>query len=324
MILAPDQALARASVRAAADAVDPRLGPVLAAALAGPSAGPALADALAACGAGVEPLAGELLADGSAREHAYLAARVLGGLPTPEAALLLTGALGRDDERVRGAAARALVRLTSGAPDVPMDRSVLIAACRRELTAAYEGLLATEELGPSETAAPPGGTRSPSHAPRTPEGASALLKRALDERSNRARERAFCLLAALYPGRAIDRAYDNLDEPDPVRRANAVELLDSALPEPLRALAIPLVDDTAGRAKLAAVSGRIELSRRPSVRWVEVLLADRSPWMLACARYYSGVVGIAEFSPRLRELAAHPDPVVRESAATALEHLRIS
>jgi len=123
-------------------------------------------------------------------------------------------------------------------------------------------------------------------------GPAALLSRALRERSERARDRVFDLLAALEPSLDIATVRANLRDPDPARRANAVELLDArawpASVAALKSLALAIVDDSSRDAKLAAASKKLKLPRYDRAGWIDNLLADRNSWIRACTAYYAG------------------------------------
>jgi len=157
------------------------------------------------------------------------------------------------------------------------------------------------------------------YLPDAPEGAAALLSKTLRDRQDRHRARTFALLAALSPRAGIETLAANLREPDAARRANAIEVLDAVVDRDLRARLIPLVDESPRYAKLAAVP--IPLPKHTRDEWVDVLLADPAPWVLACTAYYAGVHRIGSATARLRELAGHADATVRESAALALAEL---
>ncbi|MBK6531418.1 MAG: cyclic nucleotide-binding domain-containing protein [Deltaproteobacteria bacterium] len=117
----------------------------------------------------------------------------------------------------------------------------------------------------------------------------------------------------------------NLDDPDPVRRANAVELLDSGdWPRPLgplKALVVSLIEESPRGPRIAAVARRLKLPARTREAWVEALLDDGSAWMVACAAYYAGAAEVLSARPRLRALARDPRAVVRETAEDALARI---
>ncbi len=276
--------------------------------------------ALAAAGPGTEPELGRVLTDEKARPAARRdAAATLGLLATADAGVALVSALGTSSETVRGAVCHALARAQRRNPGLPVPGATLRAACQREVTVAFEALAAAEGLGRVETAMNPDGTRAaPPFLRHEPEGAAALASKALRERWERARDRVFLLLQVLFPDQHLAEVAASVVDPDPVRRANAAEVLDATLDRRLRATFLPLVDDNPRYVKLNAVEGKLELPRRTRDGWVEQLLADESPWMIACAAYYAGHHDIVSMSPRLEQLAAHESPVVAEAARAAL------
>jgi hypothetical protein len=203
---------------------------------------------------------------------------------------------------------------------VPRDE--LDAAVRRELEAAYVALAAAEGLGRAETAMNPDGTRdAPAFILDEPEGAAALASKALRERWERARDRILLLLEVLHPDERLGDVARSLVDPEAVRRANAVEVLDSILPRELRRVFIPLVDESPRYLKLTAALGQVAVPARSRDGWVEALLADPSPWMVACAAYYAGQHRIGALAETLGRLRRSPSPVVAETAAVALTRL---
>jgi ATP/ADP translocase len=260
------------------------------------------------------------LADDAAPPRARReAARALGQAATADAGVWLSSALATSDETVRGAVCQALARAHRRNPALVVPRAALHAAIDRELAAAYHGLAAAEGLGRAETAMNPDGTRAaPPFALDDPEGAAALASKALRERTERARDRILHLLDVLRPDQRISELARGLADIDATRRANAVEVLDSILDRRLRRTLVPLVDDTPRFLKLNAVEGLVPLPRKGRDGWVEELLGDDSPWMIACAAYYAGQHRIGALADRLGALARHPDPVVAEAAAAAL------
>ncbi len=223
---------------------------------------------------------------------------------------------GKRDATIRALARAA--RLTMIAPEPARLR----AAIDRELAGAYRAMAAADGLGRAESRALPDGTRvAPPFLPGAPEGAAALMSKTLRDRQDRARDRVLGLLAALYPAADLETIHTNLGEPDPARRANATEVLDGLLERGLRARVLPLIDDSPRYAKLASVTPMFDLPELAPADWIAELLADRSPWMVACAAYYAGVHGITAVVGRLQELTRHDDAVVREAAFATLTHL---
>ncbi len=198
----------------------------------------------------------------------------------------------------------------------------VLAVIDAELRTAYVAIAAAEGLGRAESLALPDGSRAaPEFRPADPAGAAALISKALRERHEGARDRIFALLGALHPAAGMDAILANLREPDPARRANAVELVDSILDAALRARLVPLLDESPRYAKLAAVAKLFDLPRRDRDGWLAALLADGDAWMLACAAYYAGAHAVHAFTDRLVELVMHPSPPTREAAFMALVRL---
>jgi ATP/ADP translocase len=263
---------------------------------------------------GIEARLGAVL-DGGTPAARRNAARTLEKIATPAAVALLTGALATRDETVRGAVCRGLAGAHRRNPALRVDRAATLAACRRELEAAFAALAAAEGLGRPETAL------KPDVAPDAPEGAAALISKALRERWERAATRLFALLDVLYPDGHIDQLARGLGDHDPVRRANATEVLEATLDRALRTPVVALVDDSPRYVKLAAVAGVVDVPRRTREGWLRALLADDSAWLVACAAFYAGAHELVALGPELVPLLGHPSPIVRESSLAALAHL---
>ncbi|HEY3805987.1 MAG TPA: HEAT repeat domain-containing protein [Kofleriaceae bacterium] len=309
----PDPAVARAAIIAAASSGTPALLTPLIARASG-RAVPELSRALAACGAGGESAIAAALADTTrdpiARRELV---QSLGRLATPAAiAALLAALAGEHDIAVRGSLARALARARRRSPDAPIDRAAVRELIDGELVSAYRAMAADAGLERARD------VREQSPAARD---AAALLSTTLRERQARHRERVFALLDALYPSHGFAVVATNLRESDPVRRANALEVLDGVLERELRARVLPLADDAPLAVTLRAAAAVFELPVQDEAAWLDELLADRAPWTIACAAYYAGMHRIAAVRGRLAELAGHADLVVREAAELALVKL---
>ena len=319
----PDPVVARAAIVAAASSGTSALLPALIGRATG-RAVPELSRALAACGAGGESAIAAALAD-VPRE---LVARrelvqALGRLATPAAIAALLAALADErDDSLRGSLARALARARRRSPDAPIDRARVRVVIDSELASAYRAMAAAGGLARGDGPAPSAvGRELPPFSRDAPAGAAALLSATLQERQDRHRERVFALLEALYPHAGFAVIATNLRETDPVRRANALEVLDGVLDRELRARVLPLVDDAPHATKLRAAAAVFALPVQDEVAWLRELLADRASWMVACAAYYAGMHRIAAVGDRLAELARETEPVVREAAELALGHL---
>ncbi len=182
----------------------------------------------------------------------------------------------------------------------PIDRTRVIEVLDRELAAAYRDLAAAEALGPAETSARTDGTFAPPVFARAdPQAIAGLLAATLRDRQDRHAERVFALLEALVPDGAIARIAANLKEATPVRRANAIEVLESALPADLRKRVMPLVDDSPRYVKLRAAREAYPIPELDRAAWVHALLADDSAWLVACVAYYALAHGIGGELPEM-------------------------
>jgi hypothetical protein len=281
--------------------------------------------ALAAVGAAAEPALVAAVDDAPRAPGALAALGELGAAGSAPARAQVLAALAAPDEPRRAAACAAVAR---AGPADPTERAALASACAAELGHAYRALAAAEGLGHAESALLPDGKRAlVPYRPAEVTGPAALISRALRERSERARDRLFQLLGALQPELDVATVRANLDEPDPVRRANAVELLDALSwrgpSARLKPLVLTLVDDSTRAAKVTAATKAswLRIPGRSREKWVAALLDDDSAWMVACAAYYAGATEIVAARPRLAELAADRRAVVAETAAAALLRL---
>ena len=221
-------------------------------------------------------------------ERAVHAARALAVIGGADAVAALAGALAADDESTRAAAAHALARLRRDDPFAPLPEDVLRRAIQAELERATWAIAAAEGLGHDESALQVDGTRARvPYLPHDPAGPTAVLSRTLRERMERARDRALALCDALTPGRELDVIAANLRDPDPARRANAVELLETRVDGALRAPLVALSDETARVTKLDVLAKLAPPPRHARGTWVKLLLDDPSPWMRTCATSYA-------------------------------------
>jgi HEAT repeat protein len=272
-----------------------------------------------------EPALPELhrLIDGADDAAAANAIALVGRIGARDAIERLVAILPDRREIRRTAAGSALARMRREHPDRIPPIAPMVQACMTEISRAYVAMAAAAGLGHAESIMKPDGTRV--EVPFITEdlaGPAALLSRALRERSERARDRVFDLIAALEPELDIPTVRANLRDADPARRANAVELLD-AQPWPksvasLKALALAIVDDSSRDAKLAAAGKKLKLPRYDRAGWIDNLLADRSPWIRACTAYYAGAARDQGARPTIAKLANDANAFVAETARHAL------
>lgn len=288
-------------------------------------------EALAAIGAPAErAVLAALDGDDAAARSGALHALAVIGSPSAVARLVACATTERtplDDEVLRDAACAALwAAARRGAQLETSQVREVVAAARRELEVVFTAMAAADGLGRRESTLVPDGTRrAVPFLLDSAEGAAALISRALRERSERATARALDLIGAADPTLSLDVARDNLREPEPTRRANAVELLEaqrwSSPVAPLRALVLAAIDESPRDRKLAIAERGLELPRHTRDGWLLSLLADADPWIVCCAAYLAGASGVVAARERLDALTRDERALVAETARTALARL---
>ena len=290
----PDPAVRRAALKAASGVADPRLVPVLLALLADPAARTRAGTALVAVGAdAATPLAAALGDSSTSRPVRLLIPRLLRRIPQPIAYQCLREHVQHPDSHVRLRVLAGLARLRR-VLSLREPLAFVQVNVARELGEAYRNLSA---WALARTAYP-----------------SVLLDEEFLLRWRRAIRRVLRLLELRYDPDAMQLVRERL--PDPGRRANALEMLDTLLEAPLRPLVMPLVDDVpeAQRLKrardLAGPPPDPEAFLREECRHPNpfvVLLA-----LEALHRHGDGAA--VEEGTRLLN---HAEPLVREGAAIA-------
>lgn len=279
---------------------------------------------LAAYGSAVIPTLGKVLDNPMEEVNVRRSiARVLGRIASPDSVSVILRHLEVDDEELRMRLHRSLARLVR-THRLPLgDRGPVRAALFSELSRAWQTLHVAEALNLEEVGAKTAQDAASSESMSTQRGlgeARALLAGALQEKVHRVEQRAFLLLTSLYPEAGMEQVVEGLhrgSDRDPRRRANAVELLDNLLDRKLKRLLLPLLDDASRSARLRSVADEASAAA-PTGDPLILLLADESPWVRACALWYS-----ATSRPELVEHAAgiaadDESPVVRETALFTL------
>ena len=230
---------------------------------------------------------------------------VLAAIGGPEAAYSLYRAsrLG-GDRRVVDGALRALLGLQRRQPEVGLPQTLILGDLRQEVERNGHRLIQLQAV--HESAEPQ--TR-------------AFLDRVLRERLNQSFRRIFHRLALADPsGRAL-AAYRGLRSGRPRVRAQAIEYLDTRLPDDLKRVLLPLVEasDDAERGRQAvALFGSEPVTLEATL---DQLLRSREPWLNACGLYAVGMARIGAHRNRAVELSRSLDPVVRDTASWAARRL---
>lgn len=250
--------------------------------------------------------------DASVRRHVP---RVLGHFTEPQAVAALQAQLTDPDEELRRRIYKALVRILRRRPELKVDKRTVGAALQLELQKAWRALAAAEALQLSAS------TKPPREATPGPEGAAYLLGSALTEKVQATVKRCLMLLQVLYPAADLEIAETGLADENPTRRANALELLDNVLDGPIKRQLVPLLEDGPRGMRLRAASDWLELPAQDAEGWVAELLADESPWVVACTIAWAGRAGLVRAADGIEALLGSTEPFVREAAVVALEGL---
>lgn len=294
----------RAALAAAGRVRHPGLFPLMLDQLEHPAARSAALAALVACGEAVlDTVAATLPRTGEPASAARLI-RLLAQIDAPRATTLLRQQLLDGPPTLRPALLAALHRhgyRATGADQQAVERLVLAAVAD-----GTRRLLARQEIGAAPEAA--------------------MLHRALLEESQAGQRLIFGLLALRYDARAMLQAESQLRQRDARRRALALEMLEVNLPPSLRALVLPLVDESLPLdqriATLQAPLGLTSLERTARLR--EIIMDQRTwpeSWTRACAIHAAARWQIVTLKSAIRERLTDAAPIVCETAGWALDLL---
>src|SRR3954468_11190747 len=302
----PDVRVRRRAIAAAARLRAAELTPALIRQLERRETALEAASALTAMGPAIEPqLEAALLDEAASCQTRRGVILVLQRLATREGAEARVAAPPAGPPPARNAAARSLSRLSRRQRQLQIDTSRLQGAARQELEAANATLSAFKRLGLPQ----------PAQTPTTPKGLLALAL--LEERDARVLQ-ALLLLEVLLPQARLDVVAENLRSESAAARANAIEVLDNALPEPWKRLALTALDEARRRGD------EISADARGPAEVAAALIAGASgEWVGACAARWSidGEVPLRPLIPALEGALHAPAAALREAAAVALARL---
>jgi AAA family ATP:ADP antiporter len=215
---------------------------------------------------------------------------------------LLLESLNAEDLSLKYQVVKALNRIHEQDPDLPGKHSLVTIHIIAQTMAYYEGLALCESLGT-----------------KTDTAGSGLLGRALREKLDRHLEIIFRLLGLRYPQKDIYFAYAALKGLRPDKRASALEFLDNILQENLRAIILPLLEETSSKRLLerAARSFGVPVSDREEA--IRMILLQPDAWLKACALCEIGENRLTQLTDLCRQLAGDQNPLIRESAEWALK-----
>jgi AAA family ATP:ADP antiporter len=211
--------------------------------------------------------------------------------PERAAAALLANLAPETDGMVRYRSILALAHILESRPDVHLDERLLEGEIRNTIARAYRYIDRRLILvrGAKEDAS------------RATQG-HALLVDLLRDKERNAVGRLFRLLALAYPYEEFDAIYSSIESGRSDHRANAMELIDNVLGEPLRDAILGLVDDVPDEERLQ----RGESFHRPLGLDYEAvvshMLGSSSVVVRDFAAYHVGELGLASLRGRVQEL----------------------
>jgi AAA family ATP:ADP antiporter len=301
----PDPAVVQAAAKAAASAGHTDLVYDLARMLKSRNFRAAAREALVAYGPRIIGTLGDLLADQAGnpeirREIPW----VLGRIATMPSCAILLDRLDDSDRYVRYRSVKALNRMREQNPGLPPPRPVIVVRIFAETRAFYDALATYQSLAEAPVIS-----------------STALLLRSLRERMDQNLELIFRLLGLQYPMRDIYSAFSALKGTRPARRTSAIEFLDSLLRQDLRAVILPLLEESSTERLVEFAVRTFGVRPRSREEALEAILEQNDEWLVACALHEIGSRRITGQERRCREFLDDSRPLVRETAAWALRQI---
>ncbi len=135
-------------------------------------------------------------------------------------------------------------------------------------------------------------------------------------------ERIFRLMALTYPATALHDAYVGVRSPNPLVRANALELLENILDADLRQTLLPLLDSQVSIDERIALADRIVGAPLESAEQaVMTLLASEDTWLRSCGVHAVGTLRLHALEGEIRRLGRDGNAAMQQSAEIALQRL---
>jgi ATP:ADP antiporter, AAA family len=228
---------------------------------------------------------------------------VLVALGTPAAANVLQDNLLEGDCSLRLRTITALNKLHRLHPAIELDLQMLETVLAVEILGHYRSYQILATVGAAPACDDP-------------------LVRALKESMQQELERIFRLLGLLHSHLDVDSAYVALQSTNLSVSDNAVELLDNVLKSQLRDMLVPLLDSKITVTERAQMAHRLVHAKIESLEQaVAILVGSEDPWLKSCGAYAIGTLGIKSLEGELNRCLNDSDPLLRETARTALLRL---
>jgi ATP/ADP translocase/HEAT repeat protein len=316
----PSLDVQRAAIKAAGQVRHPRLWPTVVGALAMPGLRREATVALIAGGDDALPALDAGFSDEAApRDRRARILRIMARIRGGRAIDLLAPRLGYPDQVIRDQVLLALRACdyragrngSVGGKGSRIDDAAAATAIRQAIEREAENgawlIAATLDLGSDE--------------------AVANLARALSIELDRLRERLLTLLSFLFDPDAIRTSQQQLATGSPEKRSYALEVIDNVVPNDVKVLVLPLLDDAPLADRLRRLGARYpqtRLERTARLREIALRPLDRiAPWTVACALDAIARLHLSEQGDVVASARGSSDPLIRESAASVARALAI-
>ena len=230
-------------------------------------------------------------------------AQICGRIGGDRAVAVLKTKLSDRDQDFRDAALQALVLCSYEARG--RDAGDVAAAIRNEVENLTWALASIGDLGEQSS--------------------GVLLKSALSHELTKSQNRIMKLLSFICPAESIEQALALLRTESAEKRASALEVLDNLLDKDIKGMVLPVFDDLSAEARLSRLGAGVPRERLDRSARLDEIVARAggraSPWTQSCALYEIGVLRELGANRSLVEALSHPAPIVRETAAWALDQM---
>lgn len=229
--------------------------------------------------------------------------QTLARLDAERAAPMLLEWLTQESEgAVRFQILRALGQLVRRIPSLALDRALLDRTIEATVRGAYGHLERRLTLQRGAEAVP--SRRTPGH--------EALVQLLADEEIN-ASQRLFSMLALAYRSDDFHEIHRGLRSGRKDARATSMELIDAALPEPLRTAVVGLVDDVAETDRIAAAGRYHSPSELDYEGALADLLGSSHESIREITAFHVGELGLVALAERMARLPDSPGGDVRRA-----------
>jgi AAA family ATP:ADP antiporter len=299
-----DPEVAKYAIRAVAKAKKRALVDTLLARIPEPALTQTVTDALAAFGEKIVGTLGDHLADEAVPiEIRREIPGVLLQIGTAAAGTVMAEHLLEPDTRLRFKIITALNKLSQNLPGLKVDADAVEILLMAEITGHYRSYQIVGILGGRL------------------EGSDPVVQ-GLRYSMTQEVERIFRLLKLQFPRFDLHSAFVGIQSTDAVVHDNSLEFLESILKPELRSLMLPLIDsevDIPERVRKATLLVGAGLETHEEA--VAALVVSEDPWLRSCAAYAIGSLGLKGLGNELDKWLDADDPLLRETARQAKEHL---